>query len=116
MKYIKKYEKLEWDGNILGQQLGKLAEVSDDYYAMELNDVDFLEEGVCVLKVHFYEKNNPSLNGSGKFKYVKSEIEGLKGDIVPIELKGILDDVFSSDTEAIIEFLFRIIDELKLDI
>lgn len=114
MKYLKTFENIAWMSDIIKQDIGELSSFSDDYYTMNLKDIDFVDDNNIILHVEIYEKNDKSFNGKGKFKYTKSGIEGITGDIVPIELDGILRDMFEEDTEAIIEFLYNIIEDLKL--
>ena len=104
-------ESLEWGGNILGSDVGELASHDDGYFKMVVKDVNF--EGTdMLLTVEFSETNNPQHNGSGIFKYIKSEIETLSGDITPIHMEGILIDVFEDDGETIYEFINRLVDQL----
>jgi len=114
MKYLKSFENITWMNDIVKQDMGELSTVSDDYYRMDLKDVDIINSDEKILYVDFYEKNNKKFRGSGKFKYNASKIEGLSGDIVPIKMDGILVDVFEEDAEAIIDFLYYILKDLSL--
>lgn len=111
-KYIKEY--FEYKNNILGMDLSELASVQDDYYKMDLYDVDYINgsEDDMILKVNFCEVRNPHFNGRGIFKYVHSDIPGFT-DITPINLDGILDDVFRENPDSVIDFLYQIYDKIK---
>ena len=113
MKYLKKFENIDWMNDIVQQDLGELSSVSDEYYIMNLKDVDFIKDQK-ILHVEFIEKEDDSFNGTGTFKYIPSGVEGLVGDITPIKLNGILRDVFEDDPEPIIDFLFKIIKDISL--
>lgn len=114
IKHILNFEKfnesLEWGGNLMGIELGDLASHEDGYFKMVLTDVDF-EGSDMLLSVDFSEVNNPEYKGKGIFKYTKSDI-GLLGDIVPIEIHGILQDVFEDDGEVIYEFINRLVEQI----
>lgn len=113
MKYMKTFEDLSWTGNILGQDIGDLAEFSDSYFKMVLKDVDVESEGKLILHVEFFEKNNPQFNGKGTFRYYKSDIPGLTGDIVPVKMDGILEEIFYDDEEIIYDFLSQLVNDVS---
>tara|TARA_R110000772_G_scaffold43995_1_gene101193 strand:+ start:17095 stop:17448 length:354 start_codon:yes stop_codon:yes gene_type:complete len=111
-KYIKEY--LEYKSDLLGIDLGDLATVDDGYYKMDLYDVDYLDQSgeKVILKVKFSEINNPEYSGEGTFKYIHSDIPGFS-DVSPIDIRGILDDVFEESPENVIDLLHQIYDQIK---
>ena len=110
LNFLKFNESLKWEGDLMGTELGDLASYDDGYFKMVVTDVNF--EGTdMLLSVDFSEVNNPEYKGNGIFKYTKSDI-GLSGDIVPIEIHGILQDVFEDDGEVIYEFINRLVEQL----
>ena len=112
-KHLKTFEELSWTGNVLGQDIGELAEYDDGYFKMVLKDVDY-EGSDMILHVNFFEVNNKKNNGQGKFKYSESDIKGLSsGDIIPIDMSGIIEDVFYDDEEIIFEFINRLVDQIR---
>jgi len=113
MRYLKKFESSEWASDLLDNKLQTLAEFDDGYFKMVLKDIDYKDDNM-ILKVDFFEVNNKEYNGYGEFKYIESDIPGLNGDIIPIKMDGILEDVYYSDDEEVIfEFLQRIIDKIS---
>lgn len=112
LDFLKFNESLEWGGSLMGSKVGDLASHSDGYFKMVVKDVNFDDNDNMLLTVHFQEVNNSKFNGGGIFKYVKSNIDGLSGDIIPIEINGILEDVFDEDSETIYEFINILVDQL----
>ena len=113
LKYIKEY--LQYKSDVLGLELGSLSSKDDGYYKMELYDVDYIiqSNGSVILKVNFSEIGNANYNGKGVFKCVPADIEELSADVIPMDLTGILDDVFEENPEAIIDLVLQIYDEVK---
>ena len=112
LKYIKEY--LEYQNDVLGLDLGNLASVKDSYYKMDLYDIDYLDQSGenVIIKVNFSEINNSEYNGKGTFKYIHSDIPG-STDVTPMELTGILGEVFDENPEDIIDLLHQIYDQIK---
>jgi hypothetical protein len=112
-KYIKEY--LQYNSEVLGLELGSLSSKDDGYYQMMLTDVDYIIQPnkTVILKVDFSEISDTNYNGKGVFKCVPADIEELSADVIPMDLTGILDDVFEENPEAIIDLVLQIYDEVK---
>lgn len=106
-------EDISFMNDVLDQDIGELSSISDEYYIMNLKDVDIFDNEK-ILHVEIIEKNDNSFNGKGTFRYIPSGIKGITGDITPIKMDGILHDMYDEDAEIIIEFIYRIISDLSL--
>ena len=49
--------------DIVKQDMGELSTISDDYYRMDLKDVDIINSDEKILYVDFYEKDNKKFRG-----------------------------------------------------
>lgn len=85
--------------------------VSDGHFNMILKDVE-RKNNEIILHVLLEEVSNPNFNGSGTFRYIMPNTRNLIGDIYPIKLNGILEDVFLDDPEPIIDFIINIIKDV----
>tara|TARA_R110000772_G_scaffold20466_5_gene56950 strand:- start:106846 stop:107199 length:354 start_codon:yes stop_codon:yes gene_type:complete len=112
LQYLKEY--LTYKNMLDDINLDKLAVVQDEVYTMELYDISYINysETEVILKVNFYETNNPKHKGMGSFKHSHSDIPGVS-DTTPIKLNGVLEDIFEENAEIIVEFIEKIYDKIK---
>jgi hypothetical protein len=112
MKYLKTFEDVTWADSILNDlDVGNLAEYDDGYFTMVLDDIDYINNGM-ILHVSFFETNDKQHHGSGKFKYINSDIPTLSGDIIPMKMNGILQEIFYDEEEIIYDFVNRLVDQI----
>jgi hypothetical protein len=110
MKFIKLFKE-SWADNILQQAESKyLASTKDEYFQMNLIDIDINGKDYLLT----VELSDGHTKSKGYFKYKKSEIKGLTGDIIPVKMEGILDELWYENEEFVFDFINKLLDDLKI--
>lgn len=114
MRFLRTFEELSWSETFSDVEVGKLASHDDGTYQMDLEDVDYINDNVMIISVTFFNLKDKRDKGEGKFRYVKSSVVGLTGDITPIKMNGALAGVYNDESEIIFDFLQQLFPQVNL--
>jgi hypothetical protein len=106
-------ENSEWLEDVLTKvKSTEYESVSDEYFTMKLKDINYGDKSAKI-SVVFSENHRPESKGTGIFKYKKSEIPTLSGDIDPIKMTGLLEEMFYEDERIIFYFIEELMKKIN---